>query len=88
MYAMSEYFSAVNGAKQGAVSNPVPFCMYTDDLLLLLSKAVTDCYIGSNLVSALACADDIVVLAAPTATALRKFLALREGYAREHSIYF
>ena len=55
--AMSEYFSAVNGVKQGAVLSPVLFCVYIDDLLLVLSKAGIGCYIGSNFVGALAYAD-------------------------------
>jgi len=35
----SDYFSVVNGVKQGAVLSPVLFCSYIDDLLLLLKKA-------------------------------------------------
>ena len=84
---MFEYFSLVNGVKQGAVSSPVLFCVYIDDLLLVLSKAGIGCYIGSNFVGAVAYADDIV-LVAPTATALRKLLAICEGYAREYCISF
>jgi len=30
----SDYFSVVNGVKQGAVLSPVLFCAYIDDLLL------------------------------------------------------
>lgn len=85
--AVSEYFAAVNGVKQGAVLSPVLFCVYIDDLLLELSKAGTGCYIGSNFVGALAYADDIV-LVAPTATALRKLLAICEDYAQEYCISF
>ena len=51
--AVSDYFSAVNGVKQGAVLSPVLFCIYVDDLLLLLSKAGVGCFIGPNFVGAL-----------------------------------
>ena len=53
----------------------------------MLAKAGIGCYIGSNFVGAVAYADDIV-LVAPTATALRKLLAICEGYARDYCISF
>jgi len=71
----SDYFSVVNGVKQGAVLSPVLCCDYIDDLMLLLKKAVFGCYIGIHFVGALVYADDIV-LVAPSATALRKMLAI------------
>jgi len=44
----SDYFSVVNGVKQSAVLSPVLFCVYIDDLLLLLKKAGCGCYIGTH----------------------------------------
>jgi Reverse transcriptase (RNA-dependent DNA polymerase) len=85
--ALSDYFSAINGVKQGAVLSPVLFCIYVDDLLLLLSKAGVGCYIGPNFVGALAYADDIVLIA-PTPTALRRLLVICESYARDFCISF
>jgi len=85
--AVSNYFVADNGIKQGAVLSPVLFCVYIDDLLLLLSKASVGCYIGSNIVGALAYADDIVLIA-PTATALRDLLIVCDEYARDYIIFF
>jgi len=35
-----DYFVADNGVKQGAVLSHVLFCVYIDDLLLMLTKAV------------------------------------------------
>jgi len=49
--------------------------VYVDDLLLTLSKAGVGCFIGLHFVGALAYADDIVILA-PTASAMRKLLAI------------
>jgi Reverse transcriptase (RNA-dependent DNA polymerase) len=77
-----DYFSAVNGVKQGAVMSPVLFCVYLDNLLIALSKAGVGCFIGTTFVGALAYADDIVIIA-PTATALRKLLAICDRYTRE-----
>ena len=83
----TDYFSAVNGVKQGAVLSPVLFCVYLDNLLIALSKAGVGCFIGTTFVGALAYADDIVIIA-PTATAMRKLLAICDGYAREYYMSF
>jgi len=55
--------------------------------LLLLKKAGFGCYIGAHFVGALAYADDIV-LVKPSATALRKMLAICEDYVDEFCICF
>ena len=71
----TSFFSVVNGVKQGAVLSPILFCLYLDDLLLLLSQSGFGCYMGRFFVGALAYADDLV-LVAPTASAMRKMLAI------------
>jgi hypothetical protein len=83
----TDYFSAVNGVKQGAVLSPVLFCVYVDNLLVALSNAGVGCFIGSTFVGALAYADDIVITA-PTATAMRKLLAICDRYACEYHMSF
>jgi len=44
--AMTDYFTALNGVKQGAVLTPILYCAYVDDLLLILSKAGVGCFMG------------------------------------------
>jgi len=68
--AVSDYFVA-----GPAVLSPVLFCVYIDDLVLLLSEVGVGCFIGSNFVGALAYAD-VIVLIVPTAKTLRKLLIL------------
>ena len=83
----SEYFLATNGVKQGGVLSPVLFCVYLDELLLALSAAKVGCYVGSVFVGALAYADDLVLIA-PSATALRKMLAICDAYASDYFMNF
>jgi hypothetical protein len=84
---MSNYFTAVNGVKQGGVVSPVLFCIYIDDLLLNLSDSGVGCYIGLNFVGAFAYADDIVLLS-PTPSAMRKLLRICDSYASNYDIIF
>jgi len=77
---VSDYFSAVNGVKQGGVLRPVLYCVFIDDLLLALYNSGVGCYIRNNFVGALLYADDIVLIA-PTATAMRKLLSICGEYA-------
>jgi len=83
----SEYFLAMNGVKQGGVLSPILFCVYIDDLLVLLSNANIGCVIGNSFVGAVAYADDLVLLA-PSASALRKMLAICDAYAAEYCMSF
>jgi len=67
---VSDYFLAI-GVKQGGVFSPVVFCLYIDVLLVALSKAGVECFIGDYCIGALDYADDIILLA-PSASALRQ----------------
>jgi len=82
-----DYFLACNGVKQGGVWSPILFCLYIDGLLVALSRAGVGCFVGSNFVSALVYADDIVLLA-PSASALRMMLEICDNYAKEYSVSF
>jgi len=69
------------------VLSHILYCVYVDNLLLILSKACVGCFIGLYFVGALAYADDLVLLA-PTASVMRKLLAICEDHACEYSISF
>jgi len=83
----SDYFTALNGVKQGGVISPILFCIYIDDLLIRLKESGFGCFIGLNYVGALAYADDIV-LVAPTPTAMRRLLMICDAFANEFNIIF
>jgi len=83
----STYFQALNGVKQGGVVSPVLFCIYIDDLLKRLSASGVGCCLGSNFVSALTYADDIV-LVAPTRFAMRKMIVISDMYVLQYDIIF
>jgi len=83
----SDYFSALNGVKQGGVISPILFSIYIDDLLVRLSLSGVGCYVGRTFAGVLGYADDIVLIA-PSPTAMRKFLAICDSYALEFDIVF
>lgn len=76
----SNVFSVVNGVKQGGVISPIMFCLYMEELLTRLREARVGCYVSCWFVSALAYADDLVLLA-PSATAMRRLLSVCDTFA-------
>ena len=83
----SEVFEVLNGVKQGGIISPIMFCVYIDNLLLLLAKSEVGCFIGKWFVGALAYADDIVLLA-PSASAMRRMLNSCDSFAKQYNIIF
>ena len=79
----SLYFPIHNGVRQGAISSPILFCLYIDELLVKLKLSKVGCYIGNVFVGALCYADDLSLLA-PSADAMRKMLRICEEFAAEH----
>ena len=68
---MSEFFTVMNGVKQGGVLSPVLFAVYTDGLLLRLRESGIGCHMGGHYAGVLAYADDITLIS-PSMTGLRK----------------
>jgi len=84
---LSDYFSAVNGVKQGGVLSYVLYCVYINDILLALSNSGLGCYIGDNFVGALGYENDIILIA-PTASAMCQLLSVCGEYTIEYCISF
>jgi Reverse transcriptase (RNA-dependent DNA polymerase) len=83
----SDYFTASNGVKQGAVISAILFCICRDDLFNRLKLSGVGCYIGLNFTGAPAYADDLVLLSA-TPTAMHRMLAICDVFAAEYDILF
>ena len=85
--AFSEIIYVKNGVKQGGILSPILFCVYLDNLILSLVNSGVGCYMGHICLSVLAYADDVVILA-PTASAMRKLLAICDGFANDYDVKF
>ena len=71
----SQFFSIMNGVKQGGIVSPILFCVYIVGLLLRLRDSKIGCWIGNVYVGALAYADDVTLLA-PTPRTMRLQLGI------------
>jgi hypothetical protein len=75
-------------ASSRAVSSvPFLFSVYFDEVLCRLQSAGVGCYIGQFFMGALAYADDLTLLA-PTASAMRRMLAICERFVDEFHVTF
>ena len=83
----SNTFKVTNGVKQGGILSPVLFCLYVNELLLMLQKSGTGCYIGPYFCGCLGYADDIILLN-PSVNGTRSMLRICESFAIKHSILF
>jgi len=66
--------SVSNGVKEGAIINPILFCVYLDALLVKLREDGTGCYIAGCYVGSLAYDDLVLGLITPSASAMRRYL--------------
>ena len=60
----SHRFPVSNGVRQGAVSSPILFCVYVDDLIKKLRKSGLGCKIGGKYLGVAVYADDIFLISA------------------------
>ena len=58
----SHRFPVKNGVRQGAVSSPILFSVYINDLIVQLRKAGLGCHLGGLFVGCLGYADDLLLL--------------------------
>ena len=60
--SLSYKFPIINGVRQGAVSSPLLFSVYINDLIDILRESGFGCHLGSYFVGCLGYADDILLL--------------------------
>ena len=83
----SYIFPLSNGVKQGAVLSAILFCVYVNDLYILLRKRGCGCTINSDYYGIIGYSDDLLLLA-PSIDALQDMLHTCEEYASEHNLTF
>ena len=83
----SDRFSVSNGVRQGAVSSPLFFSVYIDDLLSLLRKSGLGCKIDLFYYGVLGYADDLLLLSA-SRSGLQAMVKICERYAKAMKLKF
>ena len=82
----SEYFSIINGVRQGGVLSPQLFDIYMNDLSVCLTQCNAGCHLNETVTNHVMYADDICLMA-PSAIALQKMLNLCYEFSLSNDIY-
>ena len=62
--SLSNIFTVTNGVRQGAVSSPILFSLYIDELFKVLRSSGLGCRLNSQFYGCLGYADDLLLLSA------------------------
>jgi hypothetical protein len=82
---LTDAFEVQLGVAQGAVTSPYLFAIFINELLVELRREGSGVCVDERLIAALACADDLVLLAA-TVEGLQRLLDVVTGFARDWKI--
>ena len=83
----SERFSVSNGVRQGAVSSPLLFSVYINELFKLLRNSGLGCHIANIFFACFGYADDLLLLSA-TRSGLQELVKICENFAAKKSLKF
>ena len=83
----SSRFLVKNGVRQGAVSSPLLFSVYIDDLFKLLRSSGFGCHISSIFFACFGYADDLLILSA-SRSGLQVLVNICERFARRKGLKF
>jgi len=78
--AVSHSFPVTNGVRQGAVSSPILFCIYINNLIRILRNSTLGCQLQGVYLGIWVYADDVILLA-PSRTALQEMVKICESFA-------
>lgn len=82
-----QYFTCVNGVRQGGVISPLMFTVYVDELISKLKSSGIGCHIGHIYLGCLGYADDLKLLC-PGLKGLQKMLKICEDFGEKFSVKF
>ena len=80
-------FKVSNGVRQGAVSSPLLFSVYIDDLITLLRQSGFGCRLHKVFYGVLGYADDLLLLSA-SRTSLQTMVTICEKFAKLRKLKF
>ena len=83
----SERFSVSNGVRQGAVSSPLLFSVYINELFKLLRNSGLGCHIANIFFACFGYADDLLLLS-NTRSGLQELVKICENFAAKKSLKF
>ena len=83
----SHRFSVSNGVRQGAVSSPLLFSVYINDLFKLLRSSGLGCHISNVFYACFGYADDLLLLSA-SRSGLQELVKICEKFAAKKSLKF
>ena len=83
----SRSFRVSNGVRQGAVSSPILFSIYINDLFFILRNSGLGCRIHAAFFGCLGYADDLLLLSA-SRSGLQSMVNICAGFAREKNLKF
>ena len=85
--SLSRSFAVMNGVRQGAVSSPILFCMYIDNLIKKLRHSNIGCQLQGLYFGVLVYADDLLLLS-PSRSGLQAMVKICEKFAELNKLKF